>query len=140
MILLHSHTLLLVPHQHLLLAEQTDISNSRQTTSGVFVDKPIYNWVLANPVLYEKPILNVKGKLSFWEFENQKLYFRSIDDNTCHSLEYHMDVARYEELEEITLVEAIPDNDNPDYVWCTHYENTEERNQCKKSFCPASVS
>ena len=30
-------------------------------------DKIIYNWVLANPVLYEKPILNVKGKLSFWE-------------------------------------------------------------------------
>ncbi len=32
-------------------------------------EKIIYNWVLANPVLYEKPILNVKGKLSFWEFE-----------------------------------------------------------------------
>lgn len=31
--------------------------------------KPIYNWVLANPVLYENPILNVKGKLMFWEFE-----------------------------------------------------------------------
>ena len=31
--------------------------------------KPIYNWVLANPVLYDKPILNVKGKLSFWDFE-----------------------------------------------------------------------
>lgn len=30
----------------------------------------IWNWVLANPILYEKPILNVKGKLSFWEFEN----------------------------------------------------------------------
>lgn len=30
--------------------------------------KPIFNWVLANPVLYDKPILNVKGKLSFWEF------------------------------------------------------------------------
>jgi hypothetical protein len=28
--------------------------------------KPIWNWVLANPVLYDKPILNVKGKLSFW--------------------------------------------------------------------------
>lgn len=27
----------------------------------------IYNWVLINPILYEKPILNVKGKLSFWE-------------------------------------------------------------------------
>ena len=36
----------------------------------MFDDRPpIYNWVLANPVLYEKPILNVKGKLSFWEFE-----------------------------------------------------------------------
>ena len=34
--------------------------------------KPIYNWVLANPVLYDKPILNVKGKLSFWEFEKPK--------------------------------------------------------------------
>lgn len=30
--------------------------------------KPIYNWVLVNPVLYDEPILNVKGKLSFWEF------------------------------------------------------------------------
>ena len=27
----------------------------------------IYNWVLANPVLFDKPILNVKGKLSFWD-------------------------------------------------------------------------
>lgn len=31
--------------------------------------KPIYNWVLANAVLYDKPILNIKGKLSFWDFE-----------------------------------------------------------------------
>lgn len=35
--------------------------------------KPIYNWVLANPVLYDEPILNVKGKLSFWEFEKPNL-------------------------------------------------------------------
>lgn len=33
------------------------------------IGKPIWNWVLANAVLYDKPILNVKGKLSFWEFE-----------------------------------------------------------------------
>lgn len=30
--------------------------------------KPIYNWVLANPIIYDEPILNVKGKLSLWEF------------------------------------------------------------------------
>jgi predicted transcriptional regulator len=29
--------------------------------------KPMYNWVLANAFLYENPILNVKGKLSFWQ-------------------------------------------------------------------------
>lgn len=29
----------------------------------------VWNLVLANPVLFDKPILNVKGKLSFWDFE-----------------------------------------------------------------------
>lgn len=33
------------------------------------IGKPIYNWVLANPVLYEKPILNVKGNLSLWDWK-----------------------------------------------------------------------
>lgn len=33
----------------------------------------IYNWVLANAVLYDKPILNVKGKLSFWEFNESEV-------------------------------------------------------------------
>lgn len=32
--------------------------------------KPIYNWVLSNPVLYDKPILNVKGKLNLWNYGN----------------------------------------------------------------------
>ncbi|MCZ2726271.1 ASCH domain-containing protein [Bacteroides caccae] len=30
--------------------------------------KVIYNWVLANPVLFEKPI-PAKGRLSFWEYD-----------------------------------------------------------------------
>lgn len=38
-----------------------------------WTEKQIYNWVLDNPVLYDKPILNVKGKLSFWEFEQYKV-------------------------------------------------------------------
>ncbi len=32
----------------------------------------IYNWVLANPVLFDKPIMNVKGKLSLWEFDGKE--------------------------------------------------------------------
>jgi len=32
-------------------------------------NKPIYNWVLENAIIYPEPILNVKGKLSFWEYD-----------------------------------------------------------------------
>lgn len=28
----------------------------------------IYNWVLANPILFSEPIEKVKGKLSFWDY------------------------------------------------------------------------
>lgn len=31
-------------------------------------DKKIYNWVVADPILFDKPILNVKGKLRFWSY------------------------------------------------------------------------
>ena len=47
-------------------AEKTEFAKS--SNQIFYPKKPIYNWVLANPVLYKKPILNVKGKLSFWEF------------------------------------------------------------------------
>lgn len=30
--------------------------------------KPIWHWVLENPIMYEQPILNVKGKLSLWDY------------------------------------------------------------------------
>ena len=32
-------------------------------------NKCIWNWVLANPILFDEHILNVKGKLSFWDYE-----------------------------------------------------------------------
>lgn len=35
-------------------------------------DYIVYNWVLANTVLYDKPILNVKGKLSLWEYREEE--------------------------------------------------------------------
>jgi len=34
-----------------------------------FVPFKPYNWVLANPILFDKPITGVKGKLSFWEYD-----------------------------------------------------------------------
>lgn len=34
----------------------------------------VYNWVLANPILFDKPILNVKGKLGFWDYDLPEEY------------------------------------------------------------------
>ena len=56
-----------------------------EKTPGIYDGVPmkerviIYNWVLANPILYYKPIINVKGKLSFWEFEKPIINQKSLD-------------------------------------------------------------
>ncbi|CDS94458.1 ASCH domain-containing protein [Sphingobacterium sp. PM2-P1-29] len=42
-----------------------------ETSAGYPVKHIIYNWVLANAVIYDEPILNVKGKLSLWEYEKE---------------------------------------------------------------------
>lgn len=67
-----------------------------------------------------------------------KLYFTSIDDNFCQELKSFSK----EELEELNynLVEAIPDNNNPDYVWCTHYGEVGEKSECTKRICPGYKS
>ena len=37
-------------------------------------DKKIYNLVVADPILFDKPILNVKGKLGFWDYDLPEEY------------------------------------------------------------------
>lgn len=32
------------------------------------MDKTVYNWIATDAVLFEKPILNVKGRLNFWDY------------------------------------------------------------------------
>jgi len=55
-------------------ADKTEVIGKTIEGDNLYRGKPIYNWVLANPVLYEKPILNVKGKLSLWEFDTNNLH------------------------------------------------------------------
>lgn len=51
------------------------VSDESITKSIISKDrKPTYNWVLEDPVLFDKPILNVKGKLSFWEYDIDKCH------------------------------------------------------------------
>lgn len=57
-----------------------------------------------------------------------KLYFATIDSETCHSLEYHMQDAKMQGLQgqEIELYEAVPEP-LTDYFWCRAYGTVGEK-------------
>jgi hypothetical protein len=44
-----------------------EIVDCVQNHQSIWADKGYYHWILRNPILFKNPILNVKGKLSFWE-------------------------------------------------------------------------
>lgn len=52
---------------------------------SIWAEKGVYNWVLANPIFYERPIENVKGKLSFWDYPGIKEV--KIECPECGSIE-----------------------------------------------------
>ena len=64
-----------------------------------------------------------------------EMYFASIDDNICQPLEYHLHDAKIEGLSEIELIEAIPDNNNTSFVWCSYDGEVTEYEICKKTTC-----
>lgn len=55
-------------------AEKTEVINDPELTFLPAYGKKIYNWVLANPILFDNPILNVKGKLGFWDYDLPEEY------------------------------------------------------------------
>lgn len=61
-----------VINHHSIWAEKSNLYQlAPEETSEDYPD-PIYNWVLANPIKFDKPI-PAKGKLSFWEFADEQL-------------------------------------------------------------------
>ena len=62
-----------------------EIVDCVQNHSSIWAEKGVYNWVLANPILYAKPIENVKGKLSFWDYPGIKEV--KIECPECGSIE-----------------------------------------------------
>lgn len=49
-------------------------------TEWFIPNKPIYNWVVQDAVLFDDPIRNIKGKLSFWEFDLPEEYQNLLID------------------------------------------------------------
>ena len=50
-------------------AEKTHYHQTNESNPDYEDDLVIYNWVLANPILFPEPI-PAKGKLSFWDYPN----------------------------------------------------------------------
>jgi len=48
---------------------EAEIVDIEQYSREVFAIPGNYHWVMKNPILYEKPILNVMGKLNLWEYQ-----------------------------------------------------------------------
>lgn len=48
-----------------------EIVDCVQSHPSIWAEEGVWNWVLANPVLFDEPIIGVKGKLSFWEYEGE---------------------------------------------------------------------
>jgi hypothetical protein len=48
---------------------EVELVNVVRNSKEVFAIPGDFHWVMANPVLYDKPILNVMGKLRLWEYE-----------------------------------------------------------------------
>jgi hypothetical protein len=40
---------------------------------SIWAIQDMYHWILSNPILFVNPVKNIKGKLSFWDF-NYKNY------------------------------------------------------------------
>lgn len=49
-----------------------EIVDCVQNHPSVWAEQGVYNWVLANPIMFDKPIEAVKGKLSLWEYDLQE--------------------------------------------------------------------
>jgi len=70
----------------------------------------------------------------------EKLYFKNTAHNDCFSLNKHLEDAKKEGLEQITLVEAVPDTENPNHVFCKHFAEITKKKCCNKSNCYSYIS
>jgi hypothetical protein len=46
-----------------------ELSDIIKNSKSPFAEKNCYHWILKNPVIFDNPIVNIKGKLNFWDFD-----------------------------------------------------------------------
>jgi len=53
---------------------EVDIVDCIRTSNSIWAESGQWHWILQNARMYQEPILNVKGKLSFWEYTNPVMH------------------------------------------------------------------
>ena len=48
---------------------EVEIVDCIKNSKSKWAEKYCWNWVLKNPILYDKPIKNIKGHLMLWNYE-----------------------------------------------------------------------
>lgn len=61
-----------------------DVLDDLKLLNRVYAPKCTYNWELKDAILFDKPILDVKGKLSFWESNYEILVCPKCDSYCLH--------------------------------------------------------
>ena len=46
--------------------------------NSIWAERGAWHWIIKNPILFDDPILNIKGRLSLWEYENTNLRIDSL--------------------------------------------------------------
>jgi len=67
----------------------------------------------------------------------EKYYFENEDAEVCYPLSYFTDRAKESGLKEISILEAVPDFRNKEFVWCGWDDSCTYMSDCKKSVCSA---
>jgi len=51
---------------------EVELVDCVKDSKSVWASPDSYHWIVKNAVMYKEPILNVKGKLSLWEYNFEK--------------------------------------------------------------------
>lgn len=65
-------------------AEKTQPVDFDEFTFPIY-EKKVYNWVVSDAILFGKPILNVKGKLGFWDYPAEMIICPECGKICLHS-------------------------------------------------------
>lgn len=62
-----------------------EIVDCVQNHPSVWAEKGKWNWVLANPIVFKKPIANVRGQLSLWEYKGEMPNLQEMSESCYYS-------------------------------------------------------